>query len=261
MQGNDVWDLSSWTGNLPSLTTLDLSENRLALISGLRSSTRLEDLSLRHQRTELPLRLHPPTMRTFSRSLRSLNISKNRMDDISPVGSLMMLQKLDASGNILTEMPHIGSVIRQLSRLNRLFLEDNPVCWMRKYRDMIIVAAQQCLEELDGKTVQPNERPFLVELHQRRRKRNSSEPPRRGAIESPGGSPPKPVTPCEERSASLGYPPRPPGGLPQAHIPCLPVKAPGGSRSRSSSTDPAGRHYRRRTGAPTAKLPPLPPRV
>jgi len=229
------------------------------MLSGLSKSNRLEDLNLRAQRSDLPLQLHPPTLRAFSRSLRSLDISRNRMSDIGAVASLVMLQRLDASCNMLTEMPSVSSVLQHLTRLSRLRLEENPISWMPKYRDMVILAAPQSLEEFDSKTVQPNERPFLMELHQRRKRRNSSEPPRKGR--SVGGSPlsgssQAGVAPPEARSASLGMacPPRPP---------CNSAPAPGGGnpcvarhRSRSTSVDP-----RRRRSSGATKLPPLPPRA
>lgn len=256
LQGNNVWDLSGWTQHLPSMATLDLAENRLTVLSGLRSSTQLQELSVRGQRSDKPLQLHSPTLLAFSRSLRSLNISRNRMTDadFAPVVNLRMLQRLDASGNMLADMAMLGTVLQALSCLTRLSLEGNPVCWMRKCRDLVIVAASECLEELDGKAVQPNERPFLVELHQRRRRRNSSEPPKRGAT-SPGGSTPTALSPTQTRSASVGRGchPRPPREQP-------PPPVMDRNRSRSSSVDPAARHYRRKSG-PTTKLPPLPPRI
>lgn len=258
LQGNDVWDLGSWTQNLTGLTSLNLTENRLSMLSGLSKSNRLEDLNLRSQRSDLPLQLHPPTLRAFSRSLRSLDISRNRMSDIGAVASLVMLQRLDASCNMLTEMPSVSCVLQQLTRLSRLCLEENPISWMQKYRDMIILAAPQCLEEFDRKTVQPNERPFLMELHQRRRRRNSSEPPRKGR--SGGGSPSSGSSQAgvapEGRSASLGMacPPRPP--CDNAPTPGCGNPGVARHRSRSSSIDP-----RRRRSSGATKLPPLPPRA
>lgn len=258
LQGNDVWELGSWTQNLSSLTTLELSENRLSILSGLRKSRHLEDLNLRGQRCDKPLKLHAPTLRVFSMSLKSLNISRNRMTDIevAPVASLRNLERLDMSGNMLADMTATGSVLQALPRLARLSLQENPVCWMRKYRDMVVVSAGQCLVELDGKAVQPNERPFLLELHQRRRHRNSSEPPRRGN-RSPAGETPVASYQSETpvRSVSLGRAPPPPKEQAPPGVPCL-----GRNRSRSSSVEPALRHYRKRNSA-NAKLPPLPPRI
>lgn len=266
LQGNDVWDLSSWTQNLPGLVTLELAENRLSVLSGLRRSTQLEGLGLRRQRSDLPLQLHVPTLRVFARSLRSLDISGNRMTDadFAPVAALPMLQRLDAASNMLADMSAVGAVLKSLTQLSRLHLTENPVCWMRKYRDLVIIACSPELEDLDGKAIQPNERPFLLELHQRRQRRNSSEPPSGRSRDSPTGSTPteKGSLKPSERSSSLGKaaPPRPPGQAPpQAVIPqCSGPMA--RNRSRSGSTDPASRHYRRRAPA-TTKLPPLLPRV
>lgn len=271
LKGNDVWELCSWTRNLPSLTTLDLAENRLAVFAGFSSSRQLQELSLRSQVSNVPLQLHLPTLKIFFRSLRVLDISRNRMTDIDPVSSLMMLQRLDASCNMLGDMPAVGNVLQRLSQLSWLCLEENPVCWMRKYRDLVIIAAQASLEHLDGKDIQANERPFLVQLHSRRQRRNSSEPPgkaRSGASSpSPTGSPTSAPS-SQARSASLGRagpPPLPPDLAPPAGpvgaAPCAAQPMRRGPRSRSSSIDPAARHYRKRMGGPATKLPPLPPRT
>lgn len=257
LQGNDVWDLSGWTQNLPSLATLELAENRLSLLSGLQRCSHLEELNLRGQRSELPLQLHPPSLTVFSRSLRSLDISRNRMMDIGPIAVLSALQRLDASSNELAEIPAVGSVLQRLSRLRRLSLAENPLSRLRKYRDLVIVAAAPGLEELDNKTVQPNERTFLVELHQRRQRRNSSEPPEQRT----NGSTPTAGSPVGSRSASVGrdcppLPPRDRAPVPHGGIPCIHAQ----NRSRSSSLDPAGRHYRRKVSGP-GRLPPLPRRL
>jgi len=247
LQGNDIWDLGTWTQNLPSLRTLDLADNRLILFSGLEKSRCLEELNLRGQKSNLPLQFHPPTLRIFSRSLRNLDIARNRITDISPIVVLSSLERLDASSNMLVDITHIGDVLPKISRLSRLNLSENPVVLSFKYRDMVILAASERLVELDEKSVQQHERAFLVKLHQQRERKSVEPDVGRGRRRSPS----------PRRSSSLvPLPPKdhvvapPPGQL------CGPIS----NRSRSSSRDPSGRQYRRKSSGP-ARLPPLPPRI
>lgn len=245
LQGNDIWNLGTWTQNLPSLRTLDLADNRLILFSGLEKSRCLEELNLRGQKSNLPLQFHPPTLRIFSRSLRSLDIARNRITDISPIVVLSSLERLDASSNMLVDITHIGDVLPKISRLSRLNLSENPVVLSFKYRDMVILAASERLVELDEKSVQQHERAFLVKLHQQRERKSVEPGVRRRRSPSPRRSSSLVPLPPEDHVVAP-----PPGQL------CGPIS----NRSRSSSRDPSGRQYRRKSSGP-ARLPPLPPRI
>lgn len=250
LQGNDVWNLSTWSQSLPSLRSLDLSENFLTLVAGLDNSRGLEELNLRGQRSGVPLQFHTPTLNVFARSLHRLDVSRNRITDISPVASLLALEQFFANSNMLSDLTHVGNVLQRLGRLKRLGLAENPACSTFKYRDLVIISASESLEELDDKAIQRHERAFLVKMHQRRRERTSEN----GS--SAGSSPTVLTPPAQRRSRSLApLPPREnmaqlPGHPP---VPC-------NNRSRSSSRDPSGRQYRRKSTGP-AKLPPLPPRI
>mmetsp|Transcript_30103 Transcript_30103/g.55651 ORF Transcript_30103/g.55651 Transcript_30103/m.55651 type:complete len:548 (-) Transcript_30103:100-1743(-) len=269
VQSNDIWELSDWTQNLPNLRTLDLSNNRLSVFSGLDSCNQLEDLSLRGQRSTSPLYLHPPTLQVMARSLSKLDVARNRMTDLSPLAVLSCLERLDAGENEIVELSALNTALTGMRRLSNLRLQENPLCrWLRRYRDEVVTLAGPCLSELDGKAVTPTERQFLAELQ--RRRRNSSTPPLQP---SSAESTPKARASAGEgirRSASVGASTRVgrqmsrpmPVFAPAAEQPRPPLSnAPMYSqpRSRSSSCDPAARHYRKKST--TTKLPPLPPRI
>lgn len=93
-------------------------------------------------------------------SLRILNIAGNRLDSLGEIGSLVNLEVLDASNNLLNDMKEMSVMLKCWPRLSNLDLSGNPICAKNKYRERIIVLASN-IRVLDGKEIPELSRQFL----------------------------------------------------------------------------------------------------
>lgn len=210
LQDNEIWEMSSWSEKLPHLQTLNLNDNRVSLVDGLSSSSRLQELSVRRQRQPdgSQLQFAPGTLAAIGCSLRVLDVAENSLTSLEPLSGLTSLLRLDATRNALASMAAVTPLLRSARDLRTLKLEGNPLCAAgQRYRDEVVVQAHN-LQELDGKEIGSRERVFVHELSQRRRQRSQSRkrtpsesphpdgerqgsggarPPRMGASESPRG--------------------------------------------------------------------------
>lgn len=93
-------------------------------------------------------------------SLRILNIAGNKMDSLGEIGSLVNLEVLDASNNLLNDMKEMSVMLKCWPRLTNLDLTGNPICSKNKYRERIIVLAAN-IRVLDGKEIPEMSRKFL----------------------------------------------------------------------------------------------------
>lgn len=115
LYGNMLSDLAP-LAELPGLTTLDVSGNRLRTLAGLAPGLRTLDLS-GNQLTELP-----GTVRELTR-LTNLDLSGNRLTNVDALLDLP-LTELHLDDNALTEWP---SVVATLSTLRLYSVLGNPV--------------------------------------------------------------------------------------------------------------------------------------
>ncbi|KFG56421.1 leucine rich repeat-containing protein [Toxoplasma gondii FOU] len=153
---------------LPCLTELNLDDNKISRLEGLDSSTSLSRLSLTAQRTTTPLFLCPNVLTVLSRSLQYLNISKNRVEDLAPFGTLQFLEVLQASENLVREIGSIEAMLVGCRMLSTVDLRRNPVTKVRHYWERLFLGASTTLKEADGRQVTNASRFFVQELQKRR---------------------------------------------------------------------------------------------
>eukprot|EP00928_Gymnodinium_smaydae_P000447 TRINITY_DN10173_c0_g1_i1.p1 TRINITY_DN10173_c0_g1~~TRINITY_DN10173_c0_g1_i1.p1 ORF type:complete len:555 (+),score=124.36 TRINITY_DN10173_c0_g1_i1:217-1881(+) len=234
LQSNELWEVASWSRDLPSLEVLDLRENRITVVDGLDRCTALRDLCLRAQRPGSEpsgLRFSRRLLRRLAGTLEALDVARNGLKDLSPLGALRRLQRMDASDNELQAVADVAPPLRSCAGLRWLGLEGNPLCRaVSKYRDEVILLAPS-LVHLDGKDIGDKERAFLVELDRRRRKRSSSRS--RGASASSAGG-------ASQRSGSAVR---------------SSSEGPGRGLQGSSTPIPGGMQASRRGGASTGRPP------
>lgn len=115
------------------------------------------------------MQFNPDCLIGLSHKLKVLDVSGNRLSDLSGLIPLRSLRSLRASDNNITSMVE-GSVITVVSNnaaLNTLYLQGNPVAksdW--RYRDFVIFNSIS-IEDLDGKAVTLEHRRFVKERENR----------------------------------------------------------------------------------------------
>lgn len=82
------------------------------------------------------------------------------MDSLGEIGSLVNLEVLDASNNLLSDMKEMSVMLKCWPRLSTLDLSGNPICAKNKYRERIIVMTSS-VRVLDGKEIPEMSRQFL----------------------------------------------------------------------------------------------------
>jgi len=102
-------------------------------------------------------------------SLRVLNMSANSIEDedLASIVVLQQLTSLDLSSNSLMSTNVLSQLLFRLPRLQSLQLKGNPLTGKHKWREALIIAGES-LEEIDGKTIAPHERAFLLRLAAKR---------------------------------------------------------------------------------------------
>jgi len=194
LQGNDIWETSSWSLDLPQLELLDLRENRLTVVTGFHKSMGLRELKLRGQRSG-GLSFSDNFLRTTATSVQVLDVARNRLTDVACYQAFRRLQQWDVSENVISYIDPLAPALSSMPMLRSMHLTGNPLCRaVPKYRDEVILLTRN-LDSLDGKEVLQHERAFLNELEKRRRKaggrgsrsRGPSAPPEmRGAQNAQG---------------------------------------------------------------------------
>ncbi|GAB1284791.1 Protein phosphatase 1 regulatory subunit 42 [Apodemus speciosus] len=181
--------------NLSSLKKLEklyLGGNYIAVVEGLEGLEELRELHVESQRLPLGEKLlfDPRTLRSLAKSLSTLNISNNNIDDIKDLEMLENLSHLIAVDNQLMHVKGFSDLeflLKKLMKLWKMDLNGNPVCLKPKYRDKLILMSKslgifehhKCqsvgvkplarhqlslsmLEFLDGKEIKDLERQFLM---------------------------------------------------------------------------------------------------
>lgn len=172
LQSNELGEMRSWCGDFPRLKVLQLDRNRLRNLEGLERSQALEDLSLAHQR--LPqgvpcLGFDPMAVRALGRSLERLDVSGNRLWDLSPLAPLQALRCLRAAENQLKGIEGLEVMLEYCRELRTLDVRGNPF-ENPKIRDEIVLKTAGPLSELDGKDVTDKEKEFIRQMAQRKAK-------------------------------------------------------------------------------------------
>ncbi|XP_047340407.1 serine/threonine-protein kinase 11-interacting protein-like [Impatiens glandulifera] len=117
---------------LPVVETLDLSRNNIAKVDNLLKCTRLKylDLGFNHLRTI--------TSFVFEASLNivKLVLRNNALTTLRGIENLKSLEGLDISYNIISSFSEI-EMVASLPSLEYLWLEGNPLCSTRSYREQV----------------------------------------------------------------------------------------------------------------------------
>merc|ERR1711985_216296 len=127
---------------------LHLQGNSVPALAGLSSSAKLEELLIQEQRISQPLRLHEPTLRAIGGSLRTLDVSRNGLRDLTPLRVLVRLVSLTAADNQV-DAPGLYPVVEACGLLKTLFVQGNPLTQKRKWQDEVILRSAS-IEEIDG---------------------------------------------------------------------------------------------------------------
>lgn len=111
----------------------------------------------------------PASLAAIAGSLTVLAAANCGITDPSPLAVLTRLQTLDLAGNLVAGLDHLQPVLGSLGCLQDLDLRRNPcVHSSSKYRDCVILAAADTLQQLDGEEVKPAHRAFLQAVHSRK---------------------------------------------------------------------------------------------
>lgn len=183
-----------------TLRTLSLDGNSLTYFHPLLQEFQgLQELRMSRQKLPPSIEFYiPPEATQFLSLLRILDLSGNRITDVSNLSSITSLQELDISNNSIESVSNISELVAQLPNLEVLVARGNP-CERNSiadsYRASIIAAsgiASIPLSSLDGTEVTEAHRVFMAHkvAIARNKGRDILYPPvRRNSRSVPGGGP------------------------------------------------------------------------
>jgi protein phosphatase 1 regulatory subunit 42 len=162
-----------------NLTKLFLDENEIQYVTGLDMCVKLEELHLADQR--LPqftaLEFDPVCLEAFSRTLKVLEISGNRIRSLLPFSKLYRLKNLICANNHVTDISHVQNIVT-LTELESADFSGNPCCKVSRYRDLVISASSDALCHLDTVRIQRHQHIAIRGLQAHRRRIGVAMPPR-----------------------------------------------------------------------------------
>jgi protein phosphatase 1 regulatory subunit 42 len=133
------------------------------VVEGLDQLTDLRELYVENQ--QLPsgekLLFDPRTLVALAHSLNVLNVSGNRLNNLSDFTCLENLTQLIATNNQLTDFKELQRLLCRLTVLWRLELTGNPMCLRSKYRERVTIMSMSLIM-LDGKEINETSRQFLI---------------------------------------------------------------------------------------------------
>ncbi|XP_054281720.1 protein phosphatase 1 regulatory subunit 42-like [Macrosteles quadrilineatus] len=161
LQHNKITKMDS-LNNIKRLKKLYLGCNSISVVEGLQSTFSLEELHIESQQLQPGETIYfdPRTVKNLARCLRILDISGNNISSISDLKELKAIEKLNASNNLLRDLPAVCSVICQWPRILNIDFRGNEIVRIPKYRDKII-ASTNCLVSLDDKDINDITRSFI----------------------------------------------------------------------------------------------------
>jgi protein phosphatase 1 regulatory subunit 42 len=140
LQNNKISRIEN-ISSLRKLTKLYLSGNTITVVEGLDQLTDLRELYVENQ--QLPsgekLLFDPRTLVALAHSLNVLNVSGNRLNNLSDFTCLENLTQLIATNNQLTDFKELQRLLCRLTVLWRLELTGNPMCLRSKYRERVTI--------------------------------------------------------------------------------------------------------------------------
>lgn len=162
--------------NLTNLTKLYLGHNCITVVEGLDQNTFLVELHIECQ--DLPrgekLLFDPRTVESLSKSLSTLNIAGNNIDDVSDLKVLRKLNHLILGYNDLSSWGSLADVLLGWACLYKLDIAGNPICKHKKYRDKLIIMSKS-LVMIDDKEVSESNRQFLQNWYTKKEEKKTKE--------------------------------------------------------------------------------------
>ncbi|KAJ1547801.1 Leucine-rich repeat-containing protein 43 [Cladochytrium tenue] len=170
LQNNLIESIQGLDSGFDKLVDLNLSGNKICVVSGLDRLPALHTLHLDNQHTDVPLDFVAVTLHAVAPSLRILRTSGNRITDVAPLQALRYLETLDLSNNVLSLWEPIRTLLHSLTQLSAFNIASNPiVSTFAKLRQKAIVTAPT-LETYNDKPVTQVERDFLLSMDAARRR-------------------------------------------------------------------------------------------
>ncbi|CAH2237642.1 jg11322 [Pararge aegeria aegeria] len=148
--------------NLVKLKKLYLTSNQISVVENLEGLKYLEELHIEKQNVNGtdPLCFDPRTMLSIGASLRILNVSQNRIADMTWTKPLRRLEVLIAKRNNLEDVEAIADDLCTLVSLIDANFKENPMTKKHRYKETIIARCSQ-LRVLDTIPIHNTSRTFL----------------------------------------------------------------------------------------------------
>ncbi|XP_059055868.1 uncharacterized protein LOC131849767 [Achroia grisella] len=147
---------------LYNLKKLYLGNNRISVVENLEGNRYLEELHIEKQDIYSPdgLCFDPKTIMSLGPSLRILNVSENKITDMTWAKPLRRLEVLIAKKNNLEHFQNVADDLCSLTSLVDLNFIGNPMTKKHRYKETIIARCSQ-LRVLDSVVIHSTSKTFL----------------------------------------------------------------------------------------------------
>ncbi|CAH2057185.1 unnamed protein product, partial [Iphiclides podalirius] len=161
LQWNKITKLEG-LDKLTKLKKLYLNNNCISVVENLTMLKYLEELHIEKQNLEGTdaLCFDPRTVLSIGATLRVLNISENKLTDITWIKPLRRLEVLIAAKNKLDDVQAVADELCTLVCLVDVNFTDNPMTKKHRYKEIIIARCSQ-LRVLDTVPIHNTSRVFL----------------------------------------------------------------------------------------------------
>ncbi|KAJ8710110.1 hypothetical protein PYW07_009476 [Mythimna separata] len=148
--------------SLHCLKKLYLGNNRISVVENLEGLKYLEELHIEKQNLECPdaLCFDPRTLIYIGASLRILNVSENKISDMTWVKPLRQLEVLVAKKNMLHDYEAVADNLCTLTSLVDINFLGNPMNRKHRYKETIIARCSQ-LRVLDTIVIHNTSKTFI----------------------------------------------------------------------------------------------------
>lgn len=138
------------------------------MVEGLEFCRRLEELTLSNQKIAHELIFDPESMASIANSLRVLVCENDKIESIDALSLLSGLEVLKLARNKIIKLEELEKPLATLTCLKELDLLNNPIIYIPKFRDHVVLMSGPALGSLNNKNILKNEREFLVNLTRRK---------------------------------------------------------------------------------------------
>lgn len=146
----------------------NLDGNEISTVEGLEFLSNLEELAISNQKIEGPLVFDAKCMVGISNSLRVLSCENDQITNLENIWFLAGLETLKVARNQILRLDELEKPLACLGALKELDLSQNPVNYIPKIRDHIVLMSGPTLQSLNNKSILKNEREFLINWAKRK---------------------------------------------------------------------------------------------